>query len=94
LPSDADAAGDGEAESNAGGAIDIAVSPLKRLGREFSERILGTFAVGKNSNSTESFVGQEIVRVRDAIKSAANKAKWKANTTSRVTYLGSPQTLG
>lgn len=55
LPFDPDAAGEGDVliDSNMGGAMGIAVSALKRRGREFSARIFGILAGGKYINSTD-----------------------------------------
>jgi hypothetical protein len=87
LPSVVEASddGDGVAESNTGGVIDIVVSPSKRLGRKFSGRIFGTSAGGRNSNSTGCSIDKERFSVPEAIMSATTSAACTAMTAMSVT---------
>jgi len=64
----------------------IAVSPLKRRSRAFSERTLGRIGGGRNKTSTDGSMDATGVPIREALASRATNARCKANTMMRIVY--------
>src|SRR5271168_2116559 len=88
LPLDGDEDGaDSQDESSAGGAMVMAVPPLKYRGRAFSERILGMASGGKYRSSTACSAKAAGPPARDALASRASMARCRLTTTNRITDL-------